>query len=319
MQQRAFCQRAEVSANLTWLGSPAIVVTVGEQDPNPAVIEAAPLSVAIALTTDPSTTRGLLDEFCYALGLATGINVEPRGVLPAPQLLQELAEGAVHLVWLPPILALRATASASVVPIALPVRNGTSLYRAVLYTRPDSPLRTVADLSAVRAAWIHHQSATGYLIIRAHLEALGVVLREAFAEELFLGTHDDVTKAVLDGRADVGATYLYLDEDAPEARPLRAGWGEAEVVEITRSGPIPADVLATGEHTSAEVQKQLQRALIDEPTPELRRATRELLAADSFRAPMPEHLEPLQRLLGGMPEGACTPHSLFPPPPKLDR
>lgn len=303
-------------ANLDLARVSCDVRAVGDQESSRATEVSTRVCVAIVLTTDPSTTRALLDRFCYALGQATGLDVEPRGVLPSQQLLQELGEGELHLVWLPPIMALRATANEHVVPLALPVRAGASLYRATLFVRPDSPVRSVADLRGARAAWVDRQSATGYLIIRAHLEAQGVKLGEAFGSDSFLGTHEDVAQAVLDGEADVGASYVYLDEGATGDVVLRAGWGEADVHVVTKTGPIPADIIASDSRVPAEVQQTVQRALIDEQTPELSEATRELLAADGFIAPTAEHLEPLRRLLGSLKDATGTPHSLFPPPPR---
>jgi phosphonate transport system substrate-binding protein len=235
--------------------------------------------------------------------------------LPAPQLLDELTEGQIQLVWLPPILALRAAVGERALPIALPVRAGASLYRAVLFSRSDSAVRTPADLVGLRAAWVDQRSATGYLIIRAHLESQGIVLAEAFADNLFLGTHEDVARAVLDGEADVGASYLYPDDADPAAPAIRAGWGDADVRVVAQTSPIPVDVIATDRQVPAEVQGLVQKALIDGTSAELMAAAKELLAADGFIAPTAEHLEPIRLLLVKMSEKPVTPHSLFPPPP----
>jgi phosphonate transport system substrate-binding protein len=200
-------------------------------------------------------------------------------------------------------------------PIALPVRAGASLYRAVLFSRSDSVVRTPADLVGLRAAWVDERSATGYLLVRAHLESQGTVLAEAFAENLFLGTHEDVAKAVLDGEADVGASYLYPDDTDPAAPAIRAGWGDADVRVVAETSPIPVDVIATHRQVPTEVQQLVQKALIDGTSTELMAAAKELLAADGFIAPTAEHLEPIRLLLRKMSEKPVTPHSLFPPPP----
>lgn len=289
--------------------------SVGDHPEISEPVDATAVSVAIALTTDPTTTRALLDRFCYALGQATGLDVEPRGVLPAQQLLDELAAGQIQLVWLPPILALRATVAERVLPIALPVRGGASLYRAVLFSQPGSTIRSVEDLSGLRAAWVDRRSATGYLIIRAHIEGKGVQLEEAFSENLFLGTHEDVAEAVLAGEAHVGASYLYRDQDDPTGPAVRAGWGEAEVQLVVETEPIPVDLIATDRQVPALVREAVQQALISGESAELAEAAKELLAADGFIAPSPEHIEPVRRMLGSIRDEPVNPHSLFPPPP----
>ncbi|HZO12896.1 MAG TPA: PhnD/SsuA/transferrin family substrate-binding protein, partial [Polyangiaceae bacterium] len=166
------------------------------------------LAVGIALTTDPDQSRGLLEEFCRCLAQATGVRVTAHGMWHYHHLLEALSAGQLDLVWLPPILALRATARAGCVPIAIPVRHGVSTYSTALFTRPDSRIRNTDDLQGVRAAWVDRQSAAGYLIIRALLRSNGVDLTKAFAHEKFLGTHDAVAQAVLEGEVDVGATFV---------------------------------------------------------------------------------------------------------------
>jgi phosphonate transport system substrate-binding protein len=258
----------------------------------------------------------LLEEFCLALAEATGLEVVPRGVWHYHHLLEGLADREIDLVWLPPILALRATANGRVIPIALPVRNGVSAYRAALFCRVDSPLESLADLKHVRAAWVDRQSAAGYLIIRAHMASLGISLEEAIGSENFVGTHDGVAGAVLDGDADVGATYVYLDErggDRP--RVLKAGWGEAPVRMLAYSGAIPSDIIAADRHVPAPLRALVQQTLVQPGHGRLKSAARLLLSAEGFIAPTNEHLEPLTRLLSSLPEQTSSnPHSMFPPP-----
>lgn len=270
------------------------------------------LHVGIALTTDPATTQRLFERFCLALGEVTGIAVVPRSLWSYQHLLDELEGGKLDIVWLPPILALRAAASDLVVPIALPVRNGVSSYYTALFSRGDSGIRTVADLKGLRAAWVDPQSAAGYLIIRAHLELQGVDLAEAFASDSFVGTHDGVAQAVLRGEADVGASYTNFEPGA--ARDGVAGWGKAKVTIITHAGPVPADVVAADKRLNSLVVRMLQSALVDVKNAQLRQAARALLAAEGFVVPKPEHLAPLTELLSHLNEAPNKPASIFPPP-----
>jgi phosphate/phosphite/phosphonate ABC transporter binding protein len=272
------------------------------------------LCVGMVLASEPNTTRGLLEQFCMALTDATGVSVEPRGVWHYHHLLEGLADGEIDIVWLPPMLALRA--NQRVVPIALPIRDGVTFFRAALFTRRDSPIRTLDDVKGVRAAWVDRQSAAGYLIIRAHLEQLGVHCEDAFASDTFVGTHDGVASAVFDRDADVGATYCYLDEKATEPIVKRAGWGTMKMRVLTHSAPIPMDVIACDARVPSLVRRLVQSALIEVQDRELQKAARNLLGAEGFIAPKPEHLDPLYALLGSLPEPVAAPHSLFPPPPK---
>jgi len=269
------------------------------------------LGVGIALTTDPQMTRGLLAQFCLALGEATGMRVSPRGVASYGRLIERIQEGDVDLVWLPPIPALRATAEARVTPIALPIRDGESSYRAALFCRHEAPYQKVEDLREVGAAWVDPHSAAGHLIIRAHLEREGFDLTELFGRDLFVGAHAAVADAVVQGRAEVGATYAYFEGE----RVRRAGWGSASVRVLSHAGPIPNDIIAARQGLSSSLVRLVQSALVDVHNQQLRNAARALLNADGFEVPNEAHLAPLRALISGLRDAGTQSHSMYPPPP----
>jgi phosphate/phosphite/phosphonate ABC transporter binding protein len=272
------------------------------------------IAVGIALTTDPEKTRGQLDAFCTALSKAVGMPVTAHGMWHYHHLLEALSAREVDLVWLPPILALRATAQKLCLPIALPVRHGVSTYSTALFTRPDSKIRGLDDLVGLRAAWVDRQSAAGYLIVRALLRSKGIDLEKAFSHEKFLGTHDAVADAVLDNEVDVGATFVYLDPDASTGAPKTAGWGKRQVRMITFAGPIPSDIVAANRSMDDERRAVIQTALVGKDHPELLQAGRALLGAESFVAPDEEHLSALLEVLDNLEERTAGGHTVFPPP-----
>ncbi len=273
------------------------------------------LAVGIALTTDPERSRELLDEFCRCLARATGVNVTAHGMWHYHHLLEALAAEELDLVWLPPLLALRALARVQCVPVAVPVRHGVSTYSSALICRPDSPIRSLDDLHGVSAAWVDRQSAAGYLIIRALLRSRKVDLNAAFGHEKFLGTHDAVAAAVLDQEVDVGATFAHFapDADSSTDRPTAAGWGEADVRILCSAGPIPSDIVAANRTLTEETRGAVQQALVELSDPELATAARELLAAESFVAPTKQHLASLRHILDNLEESPGRETSTFPP------
>lgn len=272
------------------------------------------IALGIALTTDPERSRGQLEELCRCLSDAVGETVTAHGMWHYHHLLEAMQSGDLDLVWLPPVLALRATARGHCVPIALPVRHGVSTYSTALFTRPESKIRGIDDLAGVDAAWVDRQSAAGYLIIRALLKSKGVDLEAAFSHEVFLGTHDAVAGAVLDGEVDVGATFVYLDPDASTGTPKAAGWGERRVHMICYAGSIPSDVVAANRQMDEALRKRVQDALVTAEHAELGRTARKLMGADSFVAPIEDHLASLIEILGNLEEARGAAHTKFPPP-----
>ena len=277
------------------------------------------IAMGIALTTDPERSRGQLAELCRALGEAIDVPVTAHGMWHYHHLLDALSSGELDVVWLPPILALRATAKSHCMPIAIPVRHGVSTYSSALFTRPDSPIRSLDQLDQVSAAWVDRQSAAGYLIVRALLKSRGIDLETAFSREAFLGTHNAVAAAVLEGEVDVGASFVYLDPDASTGSPKTAGWGDAPVHIICYAGSIPSDVVAVSSKLAPRQREAIQRALLSDALPDLVHAARRLIGADSFVAPNEEHLEALTPILQNLelPTGAA--HTAFPPPPRSNR
>jgi phosphate/phosphite/phosphonate ABC transporter binding protein len=266
--------------------------------------------VGVALAGDlEEGGRAPLEPFCEALAGALDLVVTGHRYPHYQELLDGMHAGEIDLAWLPPVVALRATARGRTLPIALPVRGGSSSFHGALFARKDHPASRAKDLKGARVAWVDRQSAAGYLVIRAGLKSEGVDLTRAFAHEAFLGSHDAVVHAVLTGAVDVGATFAYLDA----ARSVRrAAWGTATVKVLALAGPIPADVVAATIRMPVALIRKVQRALASDDAA-LRRASLDLFAAESFVEARPEHLEPLEKLLAHLAE---DPRATSIPPPR---
>jgi phosphate/phosphite/phosphonate ABC transporter binding protein len=236
-----------------------------------------------------------LDRFCAALSAATGLEVSAHEIGDYSDLLDAMQAGDIDLAWLPPVVALRVTARGKTVPIALPVRGGSPHYSTALFARPDSNIQSLADLAGARAAWVDPQSAAGYIVIRASLRQRGIDITRIFGSETFYGSHAAVSKAVLGGAADVGASFVHLDPR--RSKPRRAGWGDARVRMLATAGPIPGDVIAVTARLDPEKIRIVQRALVKPPTEEMRAASRALFGAEEFIVTHKEHLSPIQDLL----------------------
>jgi len=256
--------------------------------------------------------RARLFAFCAALGRAIGAPAEPRDFDDYPSLLDAMGAGGLDLAWLPPIVAMRAAAGGRALPIALPVRRGVASFHSALFAPVGSAIQRPPDLAGARVAWVDRQSASGYLLIRAALRAQGVELEHAFAEEHFFGSHEAVVRAVLEGTADVGATYLH--HDSAGSGIWRAGWGDANVHIVARVGPIPSDVIAAGIHVPVSQMRAVQRALTEGVQGELVSAANVLMEADKFVPSESGHLKPLEDLLDFLEDAARPWHSILPPP-----
>jgi phosphonate transport system substrate-binding protein len=236
-----------------------------------------------------------LEVFCQTLAEVVGAKVIAHTFGNYAALLDAVDEGSVHMAWLPPLLAAKSLSAGRTVPLLVPIRGDEAWYSTALFSAGDSAIRRVADLRAVRAAWVDPRSMGGYVVIRAWLRAHKIDLRAAFSEESFLGTHEGVVEAVIAGQADVGATFARLETGSETVRT--AGWGDARVNVIAVAGPIPSDVLAANVDVPSSTLKAVTEALTGDLQEELRGAALALFEADRFLIAEPERMKALADLV----------------------
>jgi phosphonate transport system substrate-binding protein len=85
--------------------------------------------------------------------------------------------------------------------------DGTTSYIAVMYVRADSDIRSFEQMRGRSMAWADPNSASGYLIPRAALRAVGVNPDSYFGRTGFAGGHEQAIVAVLGRQFDAGVTW----------------------------------------------------------------------------------------------------------------
>ena len=78
-------------------------------------------------------------------------------------------------------------------------------YRGVFLVKPDSVVKTLADLKGKKMAYVAKTSSAGYYFQRMRLRELGLDPDKLFGGVEFAGSHDAVVDRVKAGGADVGA------------------------------------------------------------------------------------------------------------------
>ncbi|MCC6524918.1 MAG: PhnD/SsuA/transferrin family substrate-binding protein [Polyangiaceae bacterium] len=256
------------------------------------------LRFAAVLGPDAETSHPIFAGLCEALGRALSVPVTGAAYASYDELLEVVALGRFELVWLPPLLALRAARGAAAEAVVLPVRNGAVSYSTALFVRPDSPIRGVDDLGGSRIAWVDRLSVGGHLVARALLRARGLDPQRVFAEERFLGSHGAVARAVERGRADVGASFAYFARPEGGARQVRhAGWGTLPVRVLVDVGGIPMDLLAVRPGLAPELRRGVSDALLAPGDGDVARLARALLSAESFEPAPPGLFDELAGVL----------------------
>lgn len=261
---------------------------------------------------------GRVDAFVTTLGTTLQAKIELHHAANYRALVAALREGIVHFAWLPPLSAALAKRENSIIPVAISVRSNASSIMTSLFSLRSSAIHSLADLRSVRVAWVDRDSASGYAVVRHALRVAGLVLTDAFRDELFVRSHAEVCRAVKEGRAEVGATCFYAEGTqlriATSGHESNIGLRDADVRILCQAGPIPSDIFAAHHTVPSTVLVTLDRALIHERSPsELAKRTMAVMHADRFARPTASHMQMLDTLY----ETIIAPRSTPPPRPAV--
>lgn len=238
--------------------------------------------------------RAAFDELCELVSGATGMRFRPTIASTYRELAQGLEHGEVGLAWLPPLPTIDLESRRITTVLAIPARNGTTSYHSALIVRRGGP-RSIGDLRGRRAVWVQRDSAAGYIVPRMHLAGHGIDVLRYFSRELFVHSHPAVVDAIVNGEADVGATYCHVDA---ANKVVRGAWLDDEsrnvrpIEVLATFGPIPNDALVGSNELSASARSSLTRYLLD-PSTRARELFARLLGSGDFRVPSVEHYAPL--------------------------
>src|SRR5262249_28186849 len=140
----------------------------------------------------------------------------------------------------------------------------TTGYQSVLLVRSSSPVVTLEALRGLSAAWVDPMSASGYVLPRLQLAALGLDPRTLFGVERFYGSHPPAVRALLDGAADVAATFVGVGDGVVSRR----SWtneveAPSDLRVLATFGEIPADLIAVRHDMPNDARESLANAFRD--------------------------------------------------------
>ena len=259
----------------------------------------------ITLAVVPSSTPGddsgfVLDGLCVALTKLLDVPVSGINSRTYQDLAAEMEKGRVDYAWMSPTLMLLTAEHIQLRPLLSAVRDGSTEYCSALFVDDAMPVDEIDDLHNTTVAWVDTTSASGYLIPRLMLAAQGKDPAHLFRKELFLRSHAEVVKAVLSGRADVGATYA---QKPAAGQPItRAGWlhvaPERQVRVLQFSQPIPNDMIVGHGLIEKSEHKQFAQAIMTLSQLENgKRLLYRAFHAETFKPTPRNALRPLEMML----------------------
>jgi phosphonate transport system substrate-binding protein len=204
-----------------------------------------PITLAVVPSATPGDSREALEAVCAGLGEILGEPVAAANPRSYSGLATALEHDRVQYAWMSPALVVLTEERIRLRPLLSAVRGGSTDYCAALFVDAESELQTIEELRGKRVAWVDAASASGYLFPRLSLAARGIDPEALFGNQLFLGSHGEVVRAVFDCFVDVGATYAERPSDGEPV--TRAGFCDVEPKRTARvlewTQPIPNDVI----------------------------------------------------------------------------
>jgi phosphonate transport system substrate-binding protein len=210
--------------------------------------------------------RERMVTFSVKLAKLTGLEVVTCRAHNYTELAALVHQDKIDFAWLPPIPYLALVRHGRVIPLASARREGRAEFYCVLVVRADGAITNPRHLVGKRAAWVDPHSASGYVLPRIALAAVGVDPRTAFRTEKFYEAHEAVLRAVLDDAADFAATFAWLDREGNVARgawlDVASSGTDKGLRVLATFGAIPADVVAARTELDGALRERLTTALL---------------------------------------------------------
>lgn len=166
---------------------------------------------------------------------------------------QSLKNGTADVGWFSPAAYVSAKKEMNITPLVTPKLNNATSYTGYIIARKGSGITRLDDLQGKSFAFVDKKSASGYVYPRAALLDEGKNPDTFFGSTSFLGSHNKVIDAVINGEVQAGATY----SDAFEEAGARA---DANLDIIYMTDPIPKDAIAARPNLPQDVIRALTDA-----------------------------------------------------------
>ncbi|MCX6647027.1 MAG: phosphate/phosphite/phosphonate ABC transporter substrate-binding protein [bacterium] len=166
-----------------------------------------PVRIAFVPSVEAGAIETQLEAFDAKVSELLGHPVESSVVLSYTACIEQMAAGHFEVAMLPSSAYIMAHDRYDVQVRLKAVRNGSPTYRGQIITRTDSGINTLQDLIGRTFGFTDAASTSGHLYPKTLMIENGIDPDKDLAETTFIGSHQAVVLAVLNGRVDAGATY----------------------------------------------------------------------------------------------------------------
>jgi phosphonate transport system substrate-binding protein len=172
--------------------------------------------------------------------------------------IDRLERGEFDLVELSPLAYAEASSRMKLRCLVQSIADGSATASGYLFVRDDSPRRTLGDLKGASFGFVDPMSTSGSLLARKLLEDKGFDLEKDLGKIEYLGNHEAVLLAVMEGRVDVGATY----QGSFSALRRSKGVDPLTFRVIAKTERTPRDIFCVRPEVPPEVSEAITNSLL---------------------------------------------------------
>jgi phosphonate transport system substrate-binding protein len=240
-------------------------------------------SLHLVLTPSQKPTDLLVagEEFGAALGKLVDLPVRVTVASDYAAVVEALRNKSADLAFLHPAGYVLANREAKAMILAQDRWHGNTSYRARIFVRKDSGIKTLEELRGKTIAFVDPTSTSGYVWPMVLLIKRGLVQNKDpktfFREVTFAGAHDAALQALLNGHVDAIASFDQMREQylKEPAQRERISW-------VAETDPIPEGGIAARDGLDPGVVQKVRAALFQMRGPQYEPLLKKLYDIDGF-------------------------------------
>jgi phosphonate transport system substrate-binding protein len=240
-------------------------------------------SLHLVLTPSQKPTDLLVagEEFGTALGKLVDLPVRVTVASDYAAVVEALRNKSADLAFLHPAGYVLANREAKATIVAQDRWHGNTSYKARIFVRKDSGIKTLEELRGKTIAFVDPTSTSGYVWPMVLLIKRGLVQNKDpktfFREVTFAGAHDAALQALLNGHVDAIASFDLMREQylKEPAQRERISW-------VAETDPIPEGGIAARDGLDPRVVQKVRTALLQMRGPQYEPLLKKLYDIDGF-------------------------------------
>jgi len=149
-----------------------------------------------------------LEPLAQYLSEKSGLDIKVKLFNDYTSILNDIDHESLDMALLSPIVYALCLEDADLTFLATELEGGKPFYHAVILARKDSSILSLKDLVGKKIGFVDRYSASGYVYPATMLKKAGLVKDEkALYTPMFLGSHDKVLRALMEGKIDAAASF----------------------------------------------------------------------------------------------------------------